>query len=153
VIRSGALPENMNKTTLEPGRKARILMVDETYPPDTRWSVPYSSDLVRHLRGLGHYVDVLTVGEGFKREVIPEALGSLYRMGNHFEFSSARLSGSVLKFLVQNWHRFDLIHLNSPNPIGELSFLICKRIFGNTGPRAVLTYHADVVGDKPLSGL
>ena len=129
----------------------RILVLDETFPPDIRGYVPYSQDLCLHLRRLGHVVDVLTVGERFHAEIIRQDGGSLYRMGKQLDCSSARLSVSVPAFMLKHWQSYDLVHLNSPNPIGELGLLICKAVFGARRPRLIVTFHAEVVDTKPFA--
>ena len=139
-----------NVIKIESGRP-RLLILDETYPPDVRGSVPYSRDIASHLRQSGWHVDVLTVGEGRRGSVVPEGNGSLYRMGRHLEFSSARLSLGVLSFLLRRWRTYDVIHLNFPNPMGEVAFLVCSRLLGAPGPRSVVTFHAEVVEAKPFA--
>lgn len=129
----------------------RVLMLDETYPPDVRGSVPYSRDIASHLRQAGWHVDVLTVGEHLRRDVTPDGAGALYRMGKHLEFSSARLSLGVPGFVFRRWRTYDVIHLNFPNPIGEFAFLVCRQLLGSPGPRSVVTFHAEVVEAKPFA--
>jgi rhamnosyl/mannosyltransferase len=96
-------------------------------------------------------VDVLTVGDRLRANVTPEGCGSVYRMGRHLEFNSARLSLGVAGFLFRRWRTYQVIHLNVPNPSGELAFLLCERLLALPRPRSVVTFHAEVVEAKPFA--
>jgi rhamnosyl/mannosyltransferase len=131
----------------------KILYIDETYPPDIRGSVPYVSDLVKYFRENGDWVDVLTVGS-HRRSIIEEGdHGCVIRMPCHLEFDSARFSFEFILFLLRKFNNYDIIHLNMPNPIGEVSFLFCHVINNRRGPKIVTTFHAEVVPQKKFAWL
>ncbi|MCL4552104.1 MAG: glycosyltransferase [Candidatus Marsarchaeota archaeon] len=131
----------------------RILLIDETYPPDVRGSVPYAPDLVKYVRSQGDEIDVLTVGEDNQTRIEMEQGGCIFRMPRHAELDSARLSVGPLRFLLRRIDSYDILHLNHPNPIGELAFLLCKGLSRGRRVRSVVTFHAEVVSAKKFSRL
>lgn len=128
---------------------ANILLVAEAYAPDIGGGVRYEVDLVNHLRQLGHRVDVVTVGRNGKIETESNNSGAVYRLRNHLEFDSARLSWDMLPFFVRGVKEYDLLHFNAPNPMGELSFYFVRAL-GLAAPRSVCFFHGEVVSAKRL---
>ncbi len=131
----------------------KILLIDETYPPDRRGSVPYAMDLAKYVRGRGDEADILTVGESKHLEIEQVTNGCVYRMPRHAEFDSARLSAALPWFLLKNIDYYDIVHLNRPNPIGELAFLLCKGTWRGRHTASVVTFHAEVVSTKRFARL
>jgi glycosyltransferase involved in cell wall biosynthesis len=128
---------------------ANILLVAEAYAPDIGGGVRYEVDLVHHLQELGHRVDVITVGVNGKIETEATRGGTVYRMRNHWEFDSARLSADMLPFFIRGIKEYDLMHFNAPNPMGEISYYFLRSLGLNT-PRAVCFFHGEVVSAKRL---
>jgi rhamnosyl/mannosyltransferase len=125
----------------------KLLLVAEAFVPRFGGGVRYEKDIVEHFRGYGHVVDVVTVGHSLKPRCWQEIGGSVYELPKHLEFSSARLSVNMFSFLLQRIDQYDLLHFNSPNPIGEFSYWAVRALRRKID-QAICSYHGEVVSSK-----
>jgi rhamnosyl/mannosyltransferase len=129
----------------------KVLLLDETYPPDSRGSVPYTADLLAYGRKQGHTIDLVTVGPGHYA-LERDCGGSVHRMRCDAELDSARVSTQLLAFLVRHIHEYDIVHASHPNPCGEIGAILAAFLRKGHHP-LVVSFHAEVIPAKKLASL
>ena len=133
-----------------PPTSMKIVYVDETHPPDSRGSVSYTGDLAAAMAERGHSVAIATpTASG---TTVCEERGVIVRRFHApVVVSSAAVSPSLVAFLARASSDYDIVHLNHPTPSGTVGALIgIRRAHGPRRPALVVTFHAEVVAQKPL---
>ena len=127
----------------------KVLFVTKYYPPDEGGIERYSHLLCTGLATRGVEIEVIATARGQQRSQKEVLEGvTVWRMGRLFEFSGVSFAPALPLLMRRLANRFDLIHLNFPNPWAELPFLTFCR-----DKRSVLTYHSDVLRQRGLLGL
>jgi rhamnosyl/mannosyltransferase len=120
----------------------RVLHVFKDYYPPTRGGVEqWINDVVHSMDGITF--SVLTAAEGRELTIEDDAGVQVVRAPTLVRASTAPVVPSW-----SSWIRKlapDVIHLNMPNPTGELAYLMSR-----TDVPMVASYHADIVRKGPL---
>ncbi len=126
-------------------------MLAESYLPRTGGGVRFEADVVSHFRSLGHTVDVVTVNHANRAGAIEqESGGRVIRLPRLVKFDSALISAAFVPHLRRVIGEYDVVHFNSPNPIGELAFgLLPTRVRARVA--TVCSVHHAVIPDKPFA--
>lgn len=122
----------------------KILFLTKYYPPSEGGIERYSSLLCTSLAEKGVRVEVVAAAEEDRvsRTEIMEGV-KVHRMGSLTEVRGVAVSPGLPGLVRRLAPAFDLIHLNFPNPLTELTYLaFCQR------QKAILTYHSDVFRQK-----
>ncbi|MCL5074916.1 MAG: glycosyltransferase [Chloroflexi bacterium] len=122
----------------------KVLHIYKNYYPMVGGIESHLRLLCRHLaRQPDLEVSILVANTG-RRTVIEQDDGvRLIRAGQLFTLARTPLSWSLFRWVARL--PADIIHLHSPYPWGELSYLLAGRSRG-----MVLTYHSDIIRQKGL---
>ena len=122
----------------------RILFITKYYPPSEGGIERYGQLLCTGLAARGVEVEVIAAAEGDRRSSTEVIEGvKVHRLGTLLGLSGAPITPGLPALLRNLSPRFDLLHLNYPNPWTELLYLSLGR-----KKKAVLTYHGDVFRQK-----
>ena len=127
----------------------KVLFLTKYYPPSEGGIERYSSLLCSGLVKLGINVEVVAFAETEKRSCTELIDGvKVHRMGSMGVVKGVPISLSMPRQVRDMIDAFDLVHLNFPNPLSELTYLAyCRH------KRAVMTYHSDIYRQKILLSL
>tara|TARA_Y100001970_G_scaffold278360_1_gene383940 strand:- start:284 stop:1321 length:1038 start_codon:yes stop_codon:yes gene_type:complete len=98
---------------------------------------------------MGHRFDIITVGDENNTTIERQKGGMIIRLSNQIQLSTARLSFGMPLLFLRRLSKYDLIHFNAPNPLGELSFYIF-RLLKRKKIKSVCSFHGEVVSAKPF---
>ncbi len=122
----------------------RVLFITKHYPPSEGGIERYSHLLCTGLVRSGIEVEVVAAAEDQRHSSAEMIDGvKVHRLGTLLGLSGAPISPGLPRLLSRLAPRFDLLHLNFPNPWTELAYLC----FGRR-KQAVLTYHGDIFRQK-----
>lgn len=120
----------------------KILLVNKAYPPHLGGVETVVRQLARGMRA-SHDVAVLCFGE---RECVENLEGvRVHRVRPLFRVGSAPLGWSYLTAYRRLAAWADVVHFQSPNPMGELVRVLCP-----SKQKTVATYHGDAVRPRWL---
>ncbi|MCE5192113.1 MAG: glycosyltransferase [Actinomycetia bacterium] len=124
----------------------RVTMVNKYYPPHLGGIEYHVRDLANALAARGHGVRAIVANEGPR--TLTETLDGVEvtRLGRTFSISSAPVAFGMPRALRAEATRAepaDVLHLHSPYPWGELSWLRARPALP-----CVLTYHSDIVRQR-----
>jgi len=126
----------------------RVTLINKYYYPHLGGIEHHLRDLAGGLGGCGVDVRVLVANEG-PDDVTDEVDGvCVRRLPRKFAYASTPVAPAMraaIRELAHGRERSDLIHLHSPYPWGEVSWLTAR-----PGIPTVLTYHSDIVRQKVL---
>lgn len=123
----------------------RVLHVFKNYYPPTRGGVEqWINDVVHSIDGIEF--TVLTASQGRELVDSDEAGVRVVRAPTLIRASTAPVVPSWVSW-IRRLHP-DVIHMNMPNPTGELAFIASR-----TNVPMVASYHADIVRAGPLPAL
>jgi rhamnosyl/mannosyltransferase len=125
----------------------RILMVNKFYPPDIGGVETVVAQYARAAKGAGHAVEVLTCHSrrGVPTQSAEDADGvRVTRCRSWGTFWSMPASPGFLVRYLTIYRRFDLVHFHEPFPLGTLAALF------TFGKRYVITWHSDIVRQRPV---
>ena len=118
-------------------------MLNKAYPPHLGGVETVLSQLANGLHAVGHEVSVLCFGE---REVIEELDGiKIFRVPPLLRVGSAPLGWGYYREYRRLSAWADAVHFHSPNPMGELSYLLAPK-----PKHTIVTYHGDAVRPRVL---
>ncbi|HKY32195.1 MAG TPA: glycosyltransferase [Candidatus Polarisedimenticolia bacterium] len=124
----------------------RVLHVGKYYPP-------YDGGIEAHLQtlasGLAERCEVTALVFNTSPRTVEETVEGVrvVRAGSLGRLFSTELSPAFFR-LFRRLRHADVIHLHTPNPLGELACLAAPK-----GARLVITYHSDVVRQRLLGRL
>ena len=118
----------------------KVLFLTKYYPPSEGGIERYSHLICTGLAERNVQVEVVAASEGDRTSRVELMDGvRVYRMGSLCEVKGVPISPGLPALVKRVASRFDLIHLNFPNPWTELTYLaFCGR------QKAILTYHSDI---------
>lgn len=132
----------------------KILHVYKDYYPVLGGIENYTRQLAEYMAAQGHEVEALVTnpGKGTWRENMGGV--KISKMSRLATVASTPLSLSLPLALYRRLLKNppDIIHLQTPYPVGELAWLLGSFLprFGRKRPRTVLTYHSDVIRQRRL---
>jgi len=122
----------------------RVLFVTKYFPPSEGGIERYSHLLCTGLQQSGVEIEVIAATEGDRRSYTEVIDGvKVHRLGTLLAVGGAPFSPGLPGLFRRLGPRFDLLHLNFPNPWPELVYLGLGR-----SNKAVLTYHGDIFRQK-----
>lgn len=128
------------------GATSRVLQVGKYYPP-------VEGGIESHVHALATAMarryDVTALVFNTDRRTVRETMEGVrvVRVGTFGKLLSTEMAPTFFGWFLRLRHR-ELIHLHTPNPIGELACLAAPR-----SVRLVVTYHSDVVRQRLLGRL
>lgn len=124
----------------------KILFLAKYYPPSEGGIERYSHLLCTGLAERGVDIEVVAAAEGdrtSRTEVVDGV--RVHRVGSLGEVRGVAISPMLPALVRKLSPNFDLVHLNFPNPLVELTYLaFCRQ------RNAILTYHSDIFRQKVL---
>jgi glycosyltransferase involved in cell wall biosynthesis len=118
----------------------RVLFVTKYYPPSEGGIERYSQVLCTRLQSMGVSIQVLAAAESGQPSITEYVDGvAVTRVASLGEAWGVELTPALPAVMKRLARSSDLIHLNFPNPVGEIAYTIAGR-----GLPVVMTYHCDV---------
>ena len=124
----------------------RLLFLTKYYPPTEGGIERYSELLCNGLTRKGVHVEVVAASERGNSSRTENVSGVLvHRVKNWGQFAGVPWSPSMPWHISRASRRCDIVHLNYPNPLADLSFMLLR-----SARPAVLTYHSDIMRNAKL---
>ncbi len=114
----------------------KVLHLTKYCPPYKGGIETFTFDLVKELNNLGVGADILCFNKESK--ILEFNKFKIFKSKVNFKINTAPISFKYTSFFFKIYKNYDIIHLHSPNPLGELISLFAKKPI-------VIHWHSDVV--------